>query len=77
MRYIIRPLRNGECVIAGHHAFYEGNPDERYPFGPFVWLIEGGGKPKAMVKIREIADIVIPSHDPELLVRFPCGIIGV
>jgi len=45
MRYTIRPLRNGECMIAGHHAFYEGNPDERYPFGLFVWLIEGGGKP--------------------------------
>ena len=45
MRYTIRPLSNGECVIAGHHAFYQGNPEERYPFMLFVWLIEGGDKP--------------------------------
>ncbi|MFC1713204.1 N-acyl homoserine lactonase family protein [Candidatus Poribacteria bacterium] len=45
MSYTIRPLRNGECVIAGHHAFYQGNPEERYPFGLFLWLIEGGEKP--------------------------------
>jgi len=45
MNYTIRPLRNGECVIAGHHAFYQGDPEERYPFGLFLWLIEGGDKP--------------------------------
>jgi glyoxylase-like metal-dependent hydrolase (beta-lactamase superfamily II) len=45
MHYTIRPLRNGECVVAGHHAFYQGNPSERYTFTLFVWLIEGGDKP--------------------------------
>ncbi len=45
MNYTIRPLPNGECVIAGHHAFYRGNPEERYPFMLFLWLIEGGVKP--------------------------------
>jgi glyoxylase-like metal-dependent hydrolase (beta-lactamase superfamily II) len=45
MNYTIRPLCNGECVIAGHHALYKGDPEERYPFMLFLWLIEGGEKP--------------------------------
>ena len=45
MLYTIRALRNGECVIAGHHAFHGGDPEERYPFALFLWLIEGGEKP--------------------------------
>ena len=45
MQYTIRPLLNGECVIAGHHAFYQGDPSERYGFALFVWLIEGGDGP--------------------------------
>lgn len=45
MNYTIRALRNGECVIAGHRAFYRGNPEERYRFMLFVWLIEGGDRP--------------------------------
>ena len=58
MRYIIRPLRNGECVIAGHHAFHGGNPDERYPFGLFLWLIEGGGKPILVdAGLSDVADM--------------------
>jgi len=45
MNYKIRALRNGDCVIAGNHAFYKGNPDERYRYMLFLWLIEGGEKP--------------------------------
>ena len=45
MNYKISALRNGGCVIAGNHAFYKGNPDERYDYMLFLWLIEGGEKP--------------------------------
>jgi glyoxylase-like metal-dependent hydrolase (beta-lactamase superfamily II) len=45
MNYKILALRNGECVIAGNHAFYKGNPNERYDYMLFSWLIEGGEKP--------------------------------
>ncbi|MGQ9523750.1 MAG: N-acyl homoserine lactonase family protein [Armatimonadota bacterium] len=43
--YRIRALSNGRCVIAGHHAFLDGRPDERYEYGLFLWLIEGGLRP--------------------------------
>ncbi len=45
MSYRIRALKNGECVIAGHHAFRGGDPDERHIFYLYVWLIEGGPAP--------------------------------
>ena len=45
MAYRIRALKNGQCVIAGHHAFHGGSPEERYPFYLYVWLIEGGAAP--------------------------------
>lgn len=41
MSYTIHALINGECQVAGHHAYYQGNPDERYRFLLIVWLIEG------------------------------------
>ncbi len=45
MNYVISPLQNGRCIIAGNHAFYRGNPDERYVYMLFLWLIEGYEKP--------------------------------
>lgn len=45
MPYRITALPNGRCKIAGHHAFYGGNPDETYEFMLYVWLIEGGPGP--------------------------------
>lgn len=43
--YVIHPLKNGRCLIAGHHAFEGGDPEEGYEYGLFVWLILGGEKP--------------------------------
>lgn len=43
--YTIHPLFNGRCVIAGHHAFHEGDPAERYPYALYLWLILGGDEP--------------------------------
>ena len=31
---------------------------------------------EAMAKIRSLADVVLPAHDPLVLVRWPDGIIG-
>jgi glyoxylase-like metal-dependent hydrolase (beta-lactamase superfamily II) len=45
VNYRIYPLKNGECVIAGNHAFRGGDPTERYPYYLYIWLIEGGEKP--------------------------------
>ena len=42
MTHTLHPLPNGRCVIAGHHAFYGGDPSERYDYGLFFWLILGG-----------------------------------
>ncbi len=53
--YKIHPLRNGRCVIAGHHAFSQGNPEERYTYALFVWLILGGDKPIVVdVGLRDV-----------------------
>jgi glyoxylase-like metal-dependent hydrolase (beta-lactamase superfamily II) len=43
--YRIYPLRNGQCQIAGHHAFHGGNTNETYDYTLFLWLILGGDKP--------------------------------
>jgi len=45
MSYIIHPLKNGSCVIAGNHAFLGGNPTERYPYNLYLWLIKGREEP--------------------------------
>lgn len=31
---------------------------------------------EAMARIRSLADIVVPAHDPETLERWPGGVIG-
>ena len=41
MTYTIRPLLNGTCQVAGHHAYYQGDPEARHTFLLLVWLIEG------------------------------------
>jgi len=45
MSYMIRPLKNGSCVIAGNHAFIGGNPTERYPYNLYLWLIKNQEEP--------------------------------
>jgi glyoxylase-like metal-dependent hydrolase (beta-lactamase superfamily II) len=45
MNYTIRAICNGTCKVAGHHAFYGGNPAELHDFPLIVWLIEGEGGP--------------------------------
>jgi glyoxylase-like metal-dependent hydrolase (beta-lactamase superfamily II) len=44
-QYVIHPLLNGRCLIAGHHAFYNGDEKESYPYALYLWLILGGERP--------------------------------
>ncbi len=43
--YVIHPLLNGRCVIAGNHAFQGGDPAEDWPYSCYLWLILGGDRP--------------------------------
>jgi N-acyl homoserine lactone hydrolase len=56
--YRIHTLINGRCVIAGHHAFLDGDPEERHPYYLFLWLLEGGSKPVLVdAGLRDVADM--------------------
>lgn len=60
----------GTAVFTGDVVYKYRNIEENIPIG---WA-DTGACLEAMKKIRNVADIVIPSHDPELLRRFPDGI---
>ncbi|MFC1713205.1 N-acyl homoserine lactonase family protein [Candidatus Poribacteria bacterium] len=63
----------GIAVFTGDVVYKYRNIEENIPIG---WA-DAEDCLEAMRKIRDVADIVIPSHDPELLKRFPNGIIGI
>jgi glyoxylase-like metal-dependent hydrolase (beta-lactamase superfamily II) len=62
----------GTTVFTGDVVYKYRNIEENIPIG---WA-DADECRNAMQRIRNYADIVIPSHDPELLKRFPDGIIG-
>ncbi|MBD3181091.1 MBL fold metallo-hydrolase [Candidatus Poribacteria bacterium] len=62
----------GTVVFTGDVVYKYKNMENNIPIG---WA-EPEPCLEAMKKIRKVADIVIPSHDPEILERFPEGIIG-
>ena len=62
----------GIAVSAGDVVYMYRNIEENIPIG---WA-DADDCLEAMEKIRDAADIVIPGHDPELLRRFPDGVIG-
>ena len=83
MTYTIRPLLNGTCQVAGHHAYYQGDPEARYTFLLLVWLIEGPEGPMLVdTGLTHVDDMnqgaahVLLSHDPDVFARFPEGVIG-
>jgi glyoxylase-like metal-dependent hydrolase (beta-lactamase superfamily II) len=61
----------GTAVFTGDVVYKYRNIEENIPIG---WA-DADDCLKAMRKIRSAADIVIPGHDPELLNRFPDGVI--
>ncbi len=62
----------GTAVFTGDVVYKYRNIEEDIPIG---WA-DANECRNSMQLIRDIADIVIPSHDPELLRRFPDGIVG-
>ncbi len=43
--YVIHPLPNGRCVVPGNVAFYQGDPQESWPYALYSWLILGADTP--------------------------------
>ncbi|MDQ1317492.1 MAG: hypothetical protein QG588_1144, partial [Candidatus Poribacteria bacterium] len=65
--------KHGIAVFTGDVVYKYRNIEENNPIG---WA-DADECRNSMQLIQDVADIVIPSHDPELLRRFPDGIIGV
>jgi glyoxylase-like metal-dependent hydrolase (beta-lactamase superfamily II) len=62
----------GPVVIAGDVVYkYENIEKDRPGRSPDESVCR-----KAMARIRSLADIVLPAHDPLTLERWPGGIIG-
>jgi len=64
---------SGEAVITGDVVSLYANIERDVPIGVYEDRFEVMA---AMRRIRAEADIIIPSHDPRLLKRFPDGTIG-
>jgi N-acyl homoserine lactone hydrolase len=63
----------GKVVITGDTVFMYGNIEEDIPVAYCTNLAECF---HAMDRIRREADIVLPSHDPLVLERFPGGLVA-
>lgn len=64
--------KNGIAVLTGDTVFLYENIEKNIPVGLNVNLKECYA---AMKRIKKEADIIIPSHDPKVLERYPSGII--
>ncbi|HID86088.1 MAG TPA: N-acyl homoserine lactonase family protein [Anaerolineae bacterium] len=62
----------GAVVLTGDVVFLYGNLEQDHPVGLAVNIPECYA---AMARIRREADIVVPAHDPEILRRYPDGVI--
>jgi N-acyl homoserine lactone hydrolase len=62
----------GTAVLTGDVIFLYENLEKDHPVGLNVNLTECYD---AMAKIRREADIIVPPHDPELLARYPGGVV--
>jgi glyoxylase-like metal-dependent hydrolase (beta-lactamase superfamily II) len=62
----------GTAVLTGDVAFLYGNVEQNHPVGLAVSIEECY---VAMERFREGADILVPAHDPEILERYPDGVI--
>ncbi len=64
--------KNGTAVFPGDTIFYYENLEKNHPVGLAVDIVECY---EAMARVREVADIVVPPHDPLLLKKFPDGMV--
>jgi glyoxylase-like metal-dependent hydrolase (beta-lactamase superfamily II) len=59
-------------VLAGDVAYKYRNLEESIPIGwadPDEWML-------AADRLRAAGDFVLPGHDPDVLIRYPGGVIG-
>ena len=64
--------KQGLAVFPGDTIFYYENLEKNHPVGLAVDIVECY---EAMARVREVADIVVPPHDPLLLKKFPDGVV--
>lgn len=62
----------GTAIFPSDTIFYYGNLEQNHPIGLNLNLIECYD---CMARVRREADIVIPAHDPQVLNRYPDGVI--
>lgn len=62
----------GRVVLTGDLVYKYANIEDDHPQG---WTDVAAWR-EAASKIRAIADIIVPAHDPEVLERWPGGVIG-
>jgi glyoxylase-like metal-dependent hydrolase (beta-lactamase superfamily II) len=64
--------RQGTAIFPSDTIFYYGNLEQNHPIGLNLNLIECYD---CMARVRREADVFIPAHDPEVLIRYPDGVI--
>ncbi len=64
--------KDGLAAFPGDTIFYYENLEKNHPVGLAVDIMECY---QAMERVREVADIVVPPHDPLLLERYPDGVV--
>jgi glyoxylase-like metal-dependent hydrolase (beta-lactamase superfamily II) len=64
--------KEGLAVFPGDTVFYYENLEKNHPVGLAVDIMECY---QAMERVREVADIMVPPHDPLLLERYPDGVV--
>jgi glyoxylase-like metal-dependent hydrolase (beta-lactamase superfamily II) len=62
----------GVAVFPGDTIFYYENLERDHPVG---LAMDIGECFQAMARVRQVADILVPSHDPMLLQKYPDGVI--
>lgn len=64
--------REGLAIFPGDTVFYYENLEKNHPVGLAVDIIECY---QAMERIRSLDGFLVPPHDPELLRRYPDGVV--
>jgi glyoxylase-like metal-dependent hydrolase (beta-lactamase superfamily II) len=63
----------GRAVFPGDTVFYYANLEQNHPVGLAVDIAQCY---RALERVRAVADILVPPHDPQLLARYPDGVIA-
>ena len=64
--------REGLAVFPSDTVFYYENLEKNHPVGLAINIEDCY---LAMDRVRKLADIVVPPHDPVLLQQFPDGVV--